>query len=429
MRRPAATAMACDITAAPITAASRMLPPRPSAAPRVPTAGPSQFRITALDTSPARPIVDEQLAVTLDAFRAGAAFAVFLGHAVGLGMAPQGWSPAWHRSADDAVIVFFVLSGLLIANATLGRERGPWHYARARLSRVYSVVLPCLAAVLAMDMLGMQLAPGLYTPEWQYPKLHLYLPFHLAFLGETWLGPIQPFSALPYWSLAYEAWYYLLFGWLVFAPGRVRWLGAAALCALMGPAMLLLLPIWLLGVAIYRYLPRSRLGRWPARVLLLAAPVLYAAFVVSGARGALDAASRDLYASLAAWLPFPFSAGSSVHVLADLPVAALFALALVGAHRAALAWPAWMGHGIHALAGHSFTFYLLHYSLLLLLKALGWGNGSLGHFLLVLAAILSATVALAAVGEHRRALYARAIDRLVGLVRAQTAAAMRGRDR
>lgn len=359
--------------------------------------------------TPARPAIDEPLSIWLDAFRATAAFAVFLGHAVAVGVAPTDWSPTWHRSADDAVTLFFVLSGLVIAFSTLGRGRGAWHYAIARLSRVYSVVLPCLAAVLLMDALGMRLAPALYTPEWQYPKLHLYLPFHLLFLGETWLGPIQPFTALPYWSLAYEVWYYLLFGWVVSTRGALRWLGAGALCGVMGPAMLLLLPLWLLGVAMHAWLPRSQLGPWLARALLLAGPALYAAFVLSGARDACDAASRLLYASLAGQLPFPFAPGSSVHVLADLPVALCFVLSLVGARHAALAWPSWLAACVRALAARSFTFYLLHYSTLALLKAAGLGDGSVAQFLLVLALTVLATALLAELGERRREHYAAAL--------------------
>jgi peptidoglycan/LPS O-acetylase OafA/YrhL len=365
-----------------------------------------------------RPAIDSGLSLWLDGFRVGAALAVFFGHAVALGMAPANWPAGWHRSADDAVTLFFVLSGLLIAASTLNRRRGPSHYALARLSRLYSVVLPCLAAVLAMDTLGMHLAADLYTPAWQYPKLHLYLPFHLLFLGETWLGPIQPFSALPYWSLAYEAWYYLLFGWLVFTRGGMRWLGAVILCLLMGPAMLLLLPLWLLGVALHAWLPHSHLGRWPARVLLLALPVLYAAFVLSGARAACDAASAALYVHLAQQLPVPFAAGSSVHVLADLPVALLCALLLLAARHAALGWPAWLARVVRALAARSFTFYLLHYSTLLLCKALGLGDGSGTHFLLACGLTLAATTLLAELGERRRSHYAGVLQRLAGMIAA-----------
>lgn len=62
----------------------------------------------------------------------------------------------------------------------------------------------------------MWIDPSPYVPEWQYPRPWLYIPLHLAFMGETWLGAFQPFTMAPYWSLSYEAWYYAFFG-LVFS--------------------------------------------------------------------------------------------------------------------------------------------------------------------------------------------------------------------
>lgn len=355
------------------------------------------------------PAIDRSLSIWLDAFRVLAALFVYLGHAVYLGVAPRALSLTWHRSADDAVTVFFVLSGLVIAHSTLGRARDAGYYALARLSRVYSVVLPALACVLLLDGIGMHIDPALYTPDWQYPKLELYLPFHLLFLGETWLGPIQPFTALPYWSLAYEAWYYLLFGWLVFAPGRWRWPGALVITLVMGPAILLLLPLWMLGVLLYYRLAAMRLSPRSACLLLGAMPLCYAAYLLLGLRDALDGASRELYSWLDALLPFAFDAGSSGHVLSDIPVALMFAAALVGCRQAGLSWPPLLASSIHWLAGRSFTFYLLHFSALVLIKTCGLGDGSAGEFLLATALVLLATALLAEIGENRRLGYRNAL--------------------
>lgn len=41
-------------------------------------------------------------------------------------------------------------------------------------------------------------------------KPYLYLPLHLLFLGEHWTLAEAPPYMTPYWSLYFEAWYYLL---------------------------------------------------------------------------------------------------------------------------------------------------------------------------------------------------------------------------
>ncbi len=152
------------------------------------------------------------LSIWLDACRILAAFAVFLGHAVGLGVAPSVMGGQWHRSADDAVTAFFIISGFVIAHTTQQRaDQGLRAYVVARASRLYSVALPAILFVYALDHVGMWIDPSPYVPEWQYPRAWLYIPLHLAFMGETWLGAFQPFPMAPYWSLSYAA--FLQMGW------------------------------------------------------------------------------------------------------------------------------------------------------------------------------------------------------------------------
>ncbi len=52
---------------------------------------------------------------------------------------------------------------------------------------------------------------------------------------------------IPYWSLCYEVWFYVLFGAWYFTKGgrRIALVAIAALVA--GPSILLLMPIWLMG--------------------------------------------------------------------------------------------------------------------------------------------------------------------------------------
>lgn len=78
----------------------------------------------------------------LDVLRIAAALVVFVNHLA------QFWSPRTFAVtapvAHGAVVVFFVLSGYVIAYSTLAREQSVRRCAVARLSRLYSVVIPAL---------------------------------------------------------------------------------------------------------------------------------------------------------------------------------------------------------------------------------------------------------------------------------------------
>jgi peptidoglycan/LPS O-acetylase OafA/YrhL len=58
------------------------------------------------------------------------------------------------------------------------------------------------------------------------------------FLGASLTLPVQPGSNLPFWSLNYEAWYYVLFGATAFLHGRQRILALIAAALLAGPKIL-----------------------------------------------------------------------------------------------------------------------------------------------------------------------------------------------
>jgi peptidoglycan/LPS O-acetylase OafA/YrhL len=359
----------------------------------------------AASTEVASPAMTPALSVWLDLCRVLAALAVFVGHSVYLQVAPPSLSLTWHRSADDAVIAFFVISGLVIAHTTLGHAGGAGRYALARLSRVYSVAVPAVLMALAIDLIGMRIDPSHYAPDWQYPKFWFYLPFHWLFLGETWFGAIQPFSMLPYWSLGYEVWYYVLFGVVVFLRGPLRWFIALLVLAVMGPRIVLLLPVWLVGVALQRTLPTLQLRPRAARALMALALLAYLVFFLSGLRNATDAASRWLYATASAVLPVPFDPGSTVHVVSDHVVALIFAVFVMGCARCGWDFGAAGALWIKRLAGFTFSFYLIHFTLLVLARALGASQPGWLAYGALLLAVMAGTWALAQVGELRRDWY------------------------
>jgi len=168
--------------------------------------------------------------------------------------------------AHDAVIVFFVLSGYVIASTAKEKCRCARDYTVARLSRLYSVVVPALLLTLVLWPLGRELDPALYG---QYERSGTGLRYLLTFfhLNETWFIDAYPPTNTPFWSLGYEAWYYVLFGVAWFVRPWRKCVFVLVLCALaVGPKVLLLLPAWLVGAAACFWRDRLAVGRGLATI-------------------------------------------------------------------------------------------------------------------------------------------------------------------
>ena len=290
------------------------------------------------------------LSLYLDALRFGAAFIVFVSHyAAGRYSGGLFWQVMDYGRI--AVLVFFVLSGFVIAWVTEAREGSLEEYGLSRVARLYSVVLPAFVVTAGLDHLAMAIDPRLYGAEWGQGPVHTLLGFALSaiFLGASWTLSVQPGSNVPFWSLNYEAWYYVLFAAAVFLQGRRRIIAIAAAALLAGPKILLLFPVWLMGVAAWRW--RTALPPQWATLLAFGA--------VAGFVGLQAFGGQQLFWQPATpWVP-PFY---SAH---DYIVGALVALLIVGLANARLPMPrAGLERLIRRLAGTTFGLYLLHYPLL-----------------------------------------------------------------
>jgi peptidoglycan/LPS O-acetylase OafA/YrhL len=171
----------------------------------------------------------------------------------------------------DAVIVFFVLSGYFISASVLrdgAKVRWSWtRYAINRLTRLYLVLLPGLLLTVFWDRLGLRYFPDhhIYTGAPQ-PWINDFSPVvkrlgvgtfaaNAFFLQTVLAPPLGSNEAL--WSLSNEFWYYVLFPltWfaLVWRTSWVKSLGGLALGGLLlvfvGKQIAIYFPIWLLGTA------------------------------------------------------------------------------------------------------------------------------------------------------------------------------------
>jgi len=334
--------------------------------------------------------VNKSLSRYLDAIRLTAALVVFVGHLSSSQFTGGlGWQAAGYMG--DAVTAFFVLSGFLIAHATR-REVDARSYAVARLARLASVALPALALTFALDAVGRTINPTLYATlgGYAWDGRAWQAGVSLLFANQWWLLDTAAGSDLPYWSMSFEAAYYVLFGLVLFAQRAWRWAAVAAVLLIVGPQIAVLLPVWLLGVLAYRCC--GRIGPWAGAALCIG--TLAAAVILDAVlhRHALPFASD--------WLP------RRPMVLRDYLFGTLFALHLIGAAALAPALPAiprQIGMGIQWAAGGSFTLYLLHYPVAMVLAAmLPWPAASWPARAVMFGGTLLAVMAVASVTERRK---------------------------
>lgn len=330
------------------------------------------------------------LSLYLDLLRFLAAAAVFLAHLASppLTQGAVWWYPS--RFGDAAVTLFFVLSGYVIAHVTRTRERSWQHYATSRLSRLYSVVLVALPLTFAFDALGQALAPDFYAIQkvmWKPPSLTGYLSSFLMLNEWQVFGfqGIAPGSNGPWWSLSFEATYYLLAGLVLFAPRRVWMPACAVVLTLAGPTVLAMLPLWALGFGLYVASQRLRLNAALALALSLAGAALILAYPFVEWR--IPSALLGLHLP---WGRGPFER----EILKDLYVAIAFGLHLLPlpvllAGRST--GPAKLGAALRWLGSLTFPLYLIHFPLLCLISGVA-GLDRSGPGLVALTCLLTLAV-------------------------------------
>ena len=200
-----------------------------------------------------------------------AAIAVFLGHTnfywfycghiVGFGP----------NNGQDFVIIFFVLSGFVIA-WSIDQKKGYQfrQYLFDRLTRLWSVVLPALILGLLLDHIGKSIHPQTYRSIFSEDQLKLKVLLSSLFLHESWFFSIRPGSNGPLWSLSYEFFYYMIFGTIALLPTlKSKIIAGVFFCTIAGPKILILFPCWLAGCLSYWWCKKIRLNLVISFTLLL----------------------------------------------------------------------------------------------------------------------------------------------------------------
>lgn len=338
---------------------------------------------------PGRKMISPRLSVYLDLMRAIAAFVVLLSHFA----YPRFTGGDYLVIRDlnlgsDAVVIFFVLSGFVIAHTSRVKDLNLKSYLFSRATRIYSVAIPAVLVAFLFDQLGARVSPETYQGWWYHPtNLGQTLFYGLTFSNEWSFIGFRMGTNGPYWSLSYEVAYYLLFGIAFYLSGLQRAVLLVLTTLIFGIKILALAPVWLLGVVAYRALSvENKLSQTSLWLMAVFPIAIYVACLSLGTPGRLMGQSINLFgADSIAGLRFSneFLWNGLVGVLICCHLYAVGRLSL----SASTTFPA--ARAIKWIAGASFSLYLVHYPALQMLHALLPQDFSplLRHSLLLVGAI------------------------------------------
>ena len=217
----------------------------------------------------------------LDLARFVAALIVFLSHFAyarfsdGTYLIIRDWN-----LGSDAVVFFFVLSGLVIAYTTEVKDKTIGQYSFNRMTRLFSVIVPALILTIILDYFGQKISPENYDGWWYnnapaWEQMSRGLSFSNQWFGQNFrIG-----SNGPMWSLSFEAAYYIIFGLMYYFGGFKKYLLLLPLLLIFGISILALFPVWLVGLWSYNKIKTSDIPQqhiWPT---IIFPPLIYTIFI------------------------------------------------------------------------------------------------------------------------------------------------------
>ena len=216
------------------------------------------------------PLVTSDFLVYLELVRFLSAVVVVIGHLATPGYVGKNLSAILPGFGHFGVVIFFVLSGFIMQWRRTVCKETSLDYISNRISRIYSVLLLALLFTPFIDFMGMQASMQPYSLQLDDRPI-LRLIIHGLLLQSFWTLGVGYFSNSPLWTLSFEAVYYACY-WLVFYARKPFLALLLLLCA--GPKVVLLAPLWILGVAVLPLcqiaLTWSKLTRWILGLLSLA---------------------------------------------------------------------------------------------------------------------------------------------------------------
>lgn len=299
-----------------------------------------------------------------------------------------------------AVGGFFVLSGYTIRAITRDPARvDPLHFLVGRASRLLSVSLYALALTVICDSLSKEIAPSFYQENFSsdsdMPLLRILA--NVFFLSQLWGMDVSPFSNSPFWSLSYEAAFYVIWAAYLAARRGASWGYVGLVGFLYGPNILVMFAFWLLGAFLYDIENLKGRSAWMVPVAVFVVFFGFPCALFFGFLDGLDELSRlnrelvvgvsNFFASIyvdQARVQVNLMIGALVFFVGLIPI-----LAIARFFDRFFVFPRWVGRLASFAGGLTFPMYLLHFPLLLLAYVSKFYDPSsflqgLGFFLILL---------------------------------------------
>jgi peptidoglycan/LPS O-acetylase OafA/YrhL len=280
----------------------------------------------------------------------------------------------WHA---EAVVVFFVLSGFLVGGLSVARIRAGtfslWNYSIDRLTRLYIPFLPALLLTVLADHAGSTWfgETGLYNHL--HPMIQSKVtsaPFEQGMTATVLIKNIfmlQHLAVVPYgsnqplWSVSYEFWFYLIFAiWLAVSTSGsllLRSVGVAGMfgvAALLGGAFFVHSGLWLVGASAV-YLRNPSVER-----PLLSLVTFIATMIVARLAGDL------------------LDGNNALRTLKNYAVALSFVWLLISLRNTDFAVFKKTGRFNQLMADFSYSLYLIHFPVMLVMMAALYHFGHFG---------------------------------------------------
>lgn len=327
----------------------------------------------------------------LDIIRPIAAIIVFLSHICEM---TEGRLSSFSPYGVQAVDIFFVLSGFVIAHVCATRETNWQSYFTSRAVRILSVAIPAIAITFVLDRFGIMMNADLYIDHYQGFSSGPVVRSAL-FINEQWNTHRFPGSNSPYWSLGFEVWYYIIFGAFLFSPPRWRLLIMISLILFIGPKVIIMAPTWIMGVVSYKIATEIKITRALSWTMLLLPLPLVVLFEIT--RG-------NTY--LQPFMALTLTSERLISVYQDYILSLLFSAHLIGFSSLSDNFGNFLSKyktPIRWIAGSTFSIYLFHMPILHFLAAASpFPIGAPETMGLLLASTLPICFLFAEISERRK---------------------------
>jgi len=334
----------------------------------------------------------KELSIYLDIVRFTAAMVVFLGHASGNLTGGFLWQLNSYLSAS--VMVFFVLSGFVIAFVYDTKEKTIKEYTIARVSRLSSIVIPALLITVIFDQAGILINEGLYyNGPWEPPQNEFinYL-LSLFLLQNIWGLNLNPGINVPFWSLSFELLFYCLFASMFYLKGKIRVITFVLLLLLAGPDIIIYFPIWMMGVFIYYLLKKDNVSTRPISmsIISIVTAILLIIFI-PWIKKNMSYSPEILITQRNILADYIYALIFSIHLITVSPLIHYFKIFLIRISKP-----------ISYLAGFTFSLYLFHRPLIQFFATFSEDPSSVQNRILVILGTLIVVLVIGGWSEKQK---------------------------